>query len=120
MHLFYSETGRSILPLMHIARLLPCMFIVSALLCASGFARQDQIKKKQSQLQRLRKEINDYEKKIKEKEKKERATLDLLDSYDRQAVLLRKLIRNLQQEEGGTTIILRYNKASGQELTRCP
>jgi septal ring factor EnvC (AmiA/AmiB activator) len=62
-------------------------------------ARQDQLKQRQSQLQKLRKEINDYEKKIKEKEKRERSTLDLLDSYDRQTALLQKLLRDLQREE---------------------
>jgi len=60
---------------------------------------QEEIKKKQSQLQKLKKEIDDYESKIKEREKKEHATLDLLDTYDRQAVLLRKLITKLHDQE---------------------
>ena len=60
---------------------------------------QEEIKKKQTQLQRLKKEIDDYETKIKEREKKEHATLDLLDTYDRQAVLVRKLITKLHDQE---------------------
>ncbi|HTK81938.1 MAG TPA: peptidoglycan DD-metalloendopeptidase family protein [Bacteroidota bacterium] len=86
---------------MPIARIAGCLALLVALSCTHGAARQDQIKKKQSQLQKLRKEINDYEKKIKEKEKKERATLDLLENYDRQSALLGKLVQTLQQEEQG-------------------
>jgi septal ring factor EnvC (AmiA/AmiB activator) len=62
-------------------------------------AGDEEIKKKQSQLSRLRKEISGYEKKIKDRERKERATLDLLDTYDRQTALLRKLIADLHREE---------------------
>lgn len=66
---------------------------------SAGIAQDDDIKKKQSQLQRLRKDIDQYEAKIREREKKEHATLDLLDAYDRQAVLLRRLIRKLHERE---------------------
>ncbi|MDI6766850.1 MAG: peptidoglycan DD-metalloendopeptidase family protein [Bacteroidota bacterium] len=59
----------------------------------------DDIKKKQSQLEKLRKEIETYDKKINESEKKERATLDLLTIYDRQSVLIKKLIKNLHERE---------------------
>lgn len=59
----------------------------------------DDLKKKQSQLDKLRKEIDQYEEKIKEKEKKEHATLDLLDSYDRQMALLGRLIARLHDQE---------------------
>ncbi len=62
---------------------------------------QDDLKKKQSQLDKLRKEIGVYEGKIREKEKKEHATLDLLDSYDRQMILLRKLIARLREQGTG-------------------
>lgn len=60
---------------------------------------QEEIKKKQSQLQKIKKEIDAYESKIKATQKKEHATLDLLDTYDRQAVLLRKLIAKMHEEE---------------------
>lgn len=65
-----------------------------------GHSRQsDELKKKRSQLEKLRTEINNYETRIKEREKKEHATLDLLDTYDRQAALLRKFIVKLHDEE---------------------
>ncbi len=59
----------------------------------------EDIKKKQTQLDKLRDEIEKYEVKIKENEKKEKSTLDVLSSYDKQAVLLRKLIRKLKDQE---------------------
>lgn len=65
----------------------------------SAVSGDEEIKKKQNQLQKLRKEIDQAEAKIKEREKKEHATLDLLDSYDRQAGLLKKLIRKLHDQE---------------------
>ena len=66
---------------------------------------EDEIKKKQTQLQKLRKDIDGYESKIKERKKKEHATLDLLDTYDRQALLLRKLIDKLHDQE----VLLRHD-----------
>jgi murein hydrolase activator len=60
---------------------------------------QDEIKKKQSELEKLRKDIDRFEEKIKERGKKEHSTLELLDTYDRQATLLRKLIDKLRAEE---------------------
>ena len=65
----------------------------------AAFLPGDDIKKKQSQLEQLRQEINRYEKQINEKEKKEKATLDLLGNYDRQATLYRKLIKKLHDQE---------------------
>lgn len=62
-------------------------------------ARDGDLRKKKSDLEKLRKDINRYEEKIKEKEKKEHATLDLLDTYDRQSGLLRKLIHKLRDDE---------------------
>jgi len=75
------------------------VFVVLLGVCCIAVAKEDDLKKKQSQLERLRKEIDRFETKIQEKGKKERATLELLDNYDRQATLLRKLINQLQQEE---------------------
>lgn len=80
-------------------RLLLAVLLASIALSSAAAPIQDEIKKKQSQLQKLRKEIDGYEAKIKEREKKERATLELLDTYDRQAVLLRKLINKLHDQE---------------------
>jgi murein hydrolase activator len=59
----------------------------------------DDIKTKQTKLEKLRAEIQQYENKIKEGEKKESATLELLDTYDRQTSLVRKLIRGLHEQE---------------------
>ncbi len=66
---------------------------------ASGRVLEDDVKKKQAQLEKLKKEIDQYEGRIKEREKKEHATLDLLDTYDRQATLLRRLIGKLHDQE---------------------
>ncbi len=76
--------------------LLFVLLVLAASLCKS---QQDELKKKRVQLEKLRSEINKFEERIKEKEKKEHATLDLLDAYDGQATLLRKLIRKLHDEE---------------------
>jgi septal ring factor EnvC (AmiA/AmiB activator) len=70
--------------------------LVFSLPSRAGESRQDEITSKQAELSKLRKEIERYETKIKEHEKNESATLDLMDTYDRQANLLRKLIRKLQ------------------------
>jgi septal ring factor EnvC (AmiA/AmiB activator) len=59
----------------------------------------DDVRSKQKELQRLRNEIEAYEERIKDKEEKETSTLDLLDSYDKQTVLLRKLIAQLAEGE---------------------
>jgi septal ring factor EnvC (AmiA/AmiB activator) len=59
----------------------------------------DEIKKKQEELQKLRKEIDGWEKKLEHREKRERATLEVLDTYDRQLTLIRKLTNRLIDEE---------------------
>lgn len=71
-------------------------------ICApSAVAGHDEeIKKKQDQLVKLRREIDTFEEKILESEKRESTTLELLDTYDRQTILLRKLIGSLREEEG--------------------
>lgn len=78
----------------HIAVLL--LFLASP----SSFGGVDEeIKKKQEELTKLRKEIESYEQRIKEGERRESATLELLDNFDRQATLLRRLIRGLREDE---------------------
>jgi septal ring factor EnvC (AmiA/AmiB activator) len=84
---------------MAIPRLLFIAGVVLLLVRVPYAQGQEEIKKKQTQLQKLKKEIDGYEKKIKEREKKEHATLDLLDTYDRQVAALRKLIRKLHDDE---------------------
>ena len=61
-------------------------------------AQRDDLRKKRSDLEKLRRDIDTYEQKIKQKERKEHSTLELLDSYDHQASLLRKLINRLRDE----------------------
>jgi len=77
--------------------------VILALLCACAFTGetrgQQELKQKKTQLQKIKKDIDAYEAKIKQSQKKEHATLELLDTYDRQAVLLRKLIASLREEE---------------------
>ena len=77
----------------------------------------DDIKKKQSQLETLKKEIDKYEKQINEKEKKEKATLELLDNYDHQSSLLRRLIAKLHDQEVSLQEDINSTKQSIKELT---
>ncbi len=60
---------------------------------------QDEIKKKQAELQKLREQIQGFEKKIKEQQQNEKNTLELLDTYDRKATVLRRLISKLKAQE---------------------
>jgi septal ring factor EnvC (AmiA/AmiB activator) len=59
------------------------------------------IKAKEKDLENLRREIGDYEKKIKTSERREKATLETLGYYDRQGLLIRKLLRRLKDESTG-------------------
>lgn len=80
-----------------IQHLVLCMsFVVTAVCFAGG---SGDIKTKQAKLEKLRGEIQKFEEKIKQSEKKETATLELLDTYDRQIILVRKLIENLRVQE---------------------
>ena len=62
-------------------------------------ATQDEIKKRQTELDNLREEIHGIEANIKEQQKNERATLELLDAYDKKSTLMHTLIRKLQLAE---------------------
>lgn len=59
----------------------------------------DEIKKRQAELQKLRDQIQEFEQKIKAQQQSEKATLELLDSYDRKATLLRQLLAKLRADE---------------------
>jgi septal ring factor EnvC (AmiA/AmiB activator) len=59
----------------------------------------EEIKKRQAELQALRDQIRTFEQKIKQQQRNERSTLELLDSYDRKATTLGKLIRKLRSGE---------------------
>jgi murein hydrolase activator len=60
---------------------------------------QEEIRKKQAELQNLRSQIHDFEQKIREQQQHERSTLELLDTYDRKASALRRLIAKLRADE---------------------
>lgn len=65
----------------------------------SGFSLQNEIRKKQAELETIRNQVREFEEKIKAHQQNERATLELLDMYDRKATLVRKLISRLRAEE---------------------
>lgn len=69
------------------------------MLFLTAYAGDNDIKKKQSELQKLQKEINLWEQKLENRQKKEKATLELLDTYDQQLLALRKLIKNLRESQ---------------------
>jgi septal ring factor EnvC (AmiA/AmiB activator) len=60
---------------------------------------QNEIKKRQAELDNIRNQIKEYEEKIRQQQKSEKATLELLDTYDKKGTLLRKLISRLKAEE---------------------
>ena len=60
---------------------------------------QTEIKKKQQELENIREQIRTLTDKISKQQKNEQASLDLLDTYDRKASLLRRLINRLKSEE---------------------
>ena len=94
------------------------IFIVLLSMCSFlSNARQNELKKKRLQLDKLHGEINRFEDQIKEKEKNEHATLELLDTYDRQATLLRKLIRKLHEEEESVQHDINETKQTVGELS---
>lgn len=79
----------------------PTYLVLSLLLCAgllSG-STEDEIRKRQAELQSIRDQIHEFEERIIEQRQSEKVTLEILDTYDRKATLLRKLIRKLRGAE---------------------
>jgi septal ring factor EnvC (AmiA/AmiB activator) len=74
------------------------LLLTGILMFIGAVPDSQEIKKKQTQLEELRKEIDRYEVQIRESEKKEKSTLDLLDKYDRQSALLKKLITAIKKK----------------------
>lgn len=66
---------------------------------AVGAFATDEIKKRQAELQSLRDQIKQFEEKLQRQSRSEKSTLELLDTYDRKATLLRTLIARLRAEE---------------------
>lgn len=62
-------------------------------------SNDDEIKKRQTELQNIRDQIKKFEEKIKIQQKDERAALDLVDTYDRKATLVRTLISRYRADE---------------------
>jgi septal ring factor EnvC (AmiA/AmiB activator) len=79
--------------------ILIALLLILGLFASSSVAQRSELRQKRSDLEKLRKEIDQFEQKIKGRERKEHATLELLDNYDHQSSLLRKLIGKLQDEE---------------------
>ena len=76
-------------------------FMVLVLLGGSwtSVSAQEEIQRKQDELESLRSQIRELEARSKVQQKNESATLDLLDTYDHRATLLRKLIGRLKADE---------------------
>jgi len=81
------------------ARLRSLLLLVLIVLLPFPASPQDEIHKRQDELQAIRDQIRDLEGKIGEQQKNERETLDLLDSYEKKATLLRRLITRLKGDE---------------------
>ncbi|MBI5216885.1 MAG: peptidoglycan DD-metalloendopeptidase family protein [Ignavibacteriae bacterium] len=94
------------------------LFVVLMLMVVCFASAQTDIQSSQSDLNKLRREIEQIEKKIQEKEKKEKATLDLLDQYDRQANLIRKLIKALHKKERDLENDIEATRRSIRSLTK--
>lgn len=77
------------------------VLLLALLLVAGGVhsSSKDEIKKRQAELQSIREQIKQFEAKIEGQQKSERVTLELLDTYDRKATLVRRLIARLRSEE---------------------
>lgn len=100
-------------------RILPLILFIAAFMTPAFLSGGggDDIKSKQAELEKLKIEIQRYEDKIKEGEKKETATLELLDTYDRQMTLLRKLVRNLRDQEDSLQQNIAKTRASVRDLS---
>lgn len=75
------------------------LYLLLLCCCAALLFGQDEIKKKQSELEKLRTQIQEFERQIKEQQRSEKSTLELLDTYDRKATALRRLITKLRTQE---------------------
>jgi septal ring factor EnvC (AmiA/AmiB activator) len=74
-----------------------CILLLSVTLLAES--PQDEIRKRQAELQAIRDQIGALEQKIKQHQLNESEVLELLDTYDHKATLVRRLISQLRAEE---------------------
>jgi septal ring factor EnvC (AmiA/AmiB activator) len=79
-------------------RLLTILILLCAIIPGVR-ANQEEIKKRQAELQTIREQIRQYEQRIKEHQRNENEALELLDTYDRKATLVRRLISRLRTDE---------------------
>ena len=97
----------------------PLLTLLLAAWWAAGAAAggaDDEIKKRQAELQGIRDQIREYEQRIAEQQRTEAATLDLLDSYDKKATLLRRLISTLHREEEDLQKVIATTRAALDRL----
>ena len=59
---------------------------------------QDEIRRREEELKSIRDQIHELESKSKQQQANEHQVLELLDTYDQKAELLRKLLRRLHGE----------------------
>ncbi len=84
---------------MMIPRVHQFLFVLPFVVGLSAAAAQDEIGKRQAELENIRKEIRLSEERIGEISKNEKATLELLDAYDRKTTLVRRLVAGIRKEE---------------------
>lgn len=68
-------------------------------MCMVPLHAQEELQRRQDELESLRSQIRQLESKSKEQQKNETETLELLDTYERRATLLQRLIGRLKAEE---------------------
>jgi murein hydrolase activator len=76
-----------------------CIALLLLLAARIPASAQDEIRARQGELNSIREQIKEFEEKIREQQKNEKATLELLDSYDHKATLVRRLITHLRAQE---------------------
>jgi septal ring factor EnvC (AmiA/AmiB activator) len=79
----------------------PLLLATLLLVCAGWTpgSTDDEIRRRQAELQVIRDQIREFEEKIKLQQSDERAALDLVDTYDRKATLVRRLVRRYRADE---------------------
>jgi septal ring factor EnvC (AmiA/AmiB activator) len=86
---------RAFLLILHLCAVLLLTYSLSG----AGVVAQEEIHRRREELEALREQINALELRSKEQQKNENETLELVDTYDRNAGLLRQLIGRLKAEE---------------------
>ena len=79
--------------------LLIALFALLFIVCTPRVTAQEELQRKQDELETLRSQIRALEEKVKVQQQNEAEALELLDSYDNKATLLRKLISRLKADE---------------------